>query len=321
MNPNSLPDPAQKVPEPERKGLTRRQVILGSVGAAVGLGAGIPTTLALTAARRPTPASTASSAASPRTKGVTPGKLVKALLATHAFTVAHRGGSRDWPEMSMLGYRNSVAAGVNGLEMSLGRTSDGVWFGLHDATLDRTSGTTNFVAAEHTWAEVQQHLVTSKLSINHSQPDQPYVRFDELVAAFGTTHTIFVDPKATDSAHHAELLSLMAKLVPEPTTVFIAKGYCTGLRWAAAANAAGYTTWGFYYGKDLDSNPALLPVTSLGWDVVGLDYEASDANWATMRSVGKPIIGHIIPTKVAEQRVLDQGAVGLMVSAVAEVLA
>ncbi|MFP3435407.1 hypothetical protein SB781_37230, partial [Paraburkholderia sp. SIMBA_061] len=79
--------------------------------------------------------------------------------------------------------------------ISLARTSDGVWFGLHDETLDRTSGTSGFVAADHTWAEVQTHLISSAETNDPTQAPQPYLRFDELVEAYGSTHTIFVDPK------------------------------------------------------------------------------------------------------------------------------
>src|SRR4051794_28007721 len=72
------------------------------------------------------------------------GLRVPDLLRTRPFYVAHRGGSDDWPECSLLAYRESVARGVDALEMPLARSQDGVWFGLHDETLDRTSGTTGF---------------------------------------------------------------------------------------------------------------------------------------------------------------------------------
>lgn len=333
MNPNSSPLSSPDLPSsageplPPQKRPTRRQVIFGAAGAAIVLGVGIPTALA-TLTRPGTPGTTgASQAASPgQTAPLAPaapvadGLLVPALLAAHPFTAAHRGGSRDWPEMSLLAYRNSVAAHVNALEMSLARTSDGVWFGLHDATLDRTSGTTGFVAAEHTWAEVERHKIRASLTLDHSQSEQPYLKFETLVKEFGSTHTIFVDPKATDSRYFAELLQLMAKLVANPTKTFIAKSYCTGRTWAGVARAAGYTTWGFYYGKDLDSKPGLLELTQDAWSLLGLDFEASDTNWAALRATGKPIVGHIIPSKAAEKRVLREGAQGLMISGVREVL-
>ena len=54
------------------------------------------------------------------------GRLVSDLRSADPFYVAHRGGSRDWPEMSMAAYRAAVGLGVDALEISLARTSDGV---------------------------------------------------------------------------------------------------------------------------------------------------------------------------------------------------
>lgn len=66
-------------------------------------------------------------------------RTVREFIADRPFTIAHRGSDRDWPEMTARAYVGSTAAGAHALEMSLGRTSDGVWFGLHDRSLDRTS--------------------------------------------------------------------------------------------------------------------------------------------------------------------------------------
>ena len=51
-------------------------------------------------------------------------------------------------EDSIHAYRQSVAHGYRALEISVARSADGVWFGLHDTTLDRTSGTVGFAADE-----------------------------------------------------------------------------------------------------------------------------------------------------------------------------
>ena len=113
---------------------SRRVVLAGGLAAATGAGVAVPLTL-----------------------GGGGGKLLPELLASRPFYVAHRGGSADWPECSMEAYARSVDAGVDALEIPVARSADGVWFGLHDATLDRTSGTTGFVAAEHTWAEISRY--------------------------------------------------------------------------------------------------------------------------------------------------------------------
>jgi hypothetical protein len=291
-------------PEPEqgRRRLSRRTLIGGSigVGALVALGAVAESTL-------------------PGLVAPQPGKLVGPLLKSKRFYVAHHGGSADWPEMSMKGYTNSVQDGVDGLEVSLARSSDGVWFGLHDATLDRTSGTNGFVAAEHSWDEIRRFRITSAATNDPSQPAQPYMRFDALVKKYATTHTIFVDPKSVSPVRYPELLGIMGAAVKKPTETFIAKFYCTGKQWAIIARAHHYKTWGFYYGADVDADPTLLSSTQQLWDILGMDYQGSPAAWDAALSYKKEVIGHIIPNRAAEKTAFAKGAAGLMISGISEV--
>lgn len=247
------------------------------------------------------------------------GLLVPKLVARKDFTVAHRGGSLDWPEMSLEAYRRSVELGVNALEISLARTSDGVWFGLHDETLDRTSGTSGFVAAEHTWKEVQRHRITAAATTDPSQPARPYLRFEELVAAYGRSHTIFVDPKVVPVEHFGELFALM-EAVPHPADTFVAKGYCTAQHWPVDARARGYTTWGYYYGSELRADPSLLSRTQDRWTWLGLDYQGGAESWHTLSGTGKPVLAHIVPSQAAADQATTLGASGMVVSGVKEVL-
>ncbi|MGH1526331.1 glycerophosphodiester phosphodiesterase [Leifsonia sp. L25] len=256
----------------------------------------------------------------PRLLGGSPdGLLVPDLIKRAGFTVAHRGGSRDWPEMSMEAYRSSVARGVNALEISLARTSDGVWFGLHDETLDRTSGTSGFVASEHTWAEVRRHRITAAGTTDPHQATQPYLRFEDLVRAYGRSHTIFVDPKVVPSEHFAELFALMGK-VEHPTRTFVAKGYCTAGAWPVDARARGYETWGYYYGAELAADPTQFARTQERWTWLGLDYNGGDEAWRSFTAGAKPVLAHIVPSRAAADTALRLGANGLVVSGVREVL-
>ena len=247
------------------------------------------------------------------------GKLVPQLLAADPFSVAHRGGSADWPEMSLYAYQQSVVRGINAVEISLARTSDGVWFGLHDETLDRTSGTSGFRAADHTWAEVQQYRINPPAGRKDQGP-QPYLRFDDLVAAYGSTHSIFVDPKFAGPTYAAELLSLMVKLVPAAASTFIAKGYCASTSWASAATAQGLRTWGYFYGAEIAATPELFTKNVGAWSALGLDVAATPEQWAQFTATGKPLIGHIVGSPEAADSALRDGAHGLMISAVAEVV-
>lgn len=282
--------------------ISRRAVIGASVGAVAVLAAGaVGVGSLLSVSGRPSP-------------GRTPSPGGSAML-----TVAHHGGSRDWPEMSMLAYRNSVLLGAGALEVSLARTRDGVWFGLHDATLDRTSGTTDFVAAEHTWAEVSQHRISAEGTTNPSQPAQPYARFEDIVAAFAATHVLYVDPKVVPGTYFPELFAIMSR-APSPQRSFVAKGYCTGTDWPTQAAARGYRGWGYYYASEVEADAKLLPSTQARWTTLGLDYNGSPAVWERMRKLGRPVLAHVVPDARGAETARRRGASGMIVSGIREVL-
>ena len=291
--------------------LSRRTVLLGAGGVAV-LGS-VAAALGLRSARL--------SEEAPVTRAAPP-RPVDALLAARTATVAHRGGSGDWPEMSLFAYRQSVAAGVDALEVSLARTSDGVWFGLHDETLDRTSGTTGFVPADHTWSEVQQHRISAAETNDPQQSDQPYARFDEIVAEFGREHALFIDPKYVDARFYPELFEIawMHLGTSDVTQILVGKGYCTQTAWGDLARSKGCETWGYYYADELAGDAELLARTADSWSLLGLDWSAPAESWTTMTATGKPVYGHIVPDLAAARTALDQGAAGLVVSGVAEVV-
>lgn len=300
--PEPRTEPALEAGSGTSRGLvSRRSLILGGIGVGV---------VAIVAAGVPVVANLTSRS----------GKLLDPLLASRGFSVAHGGGSDDWPELSLAAYRNSVGYGVDALEVSLARTSDGVWFGLHDRTLDRTSGTTGFVASEHTWSEVSAHRISAAATHDPSQAAQPYMRLQELLDAYGSSHTIFVDPKYVNPRHYTELFALMEARVGDPHQTYVAKGYFSSVEWARAAHARGYATWGYYYGSDLEKDPGSLGGTQSDWRLLGLDHGASAADWKAVLAFGKPVVGHIIPTKAAAEEADGKGANGLMISGVREVL-
>jgi len=249
---------------------------------------------------------------------------VSDMLATYPFYVAHRGGSKDWPEMSLHAYTQSVFWGMGALELSLARTSDGVWFGLHDSSLDRTSlntgggsGTT-LVASSMTWAQVQQYQIQYPNVSNPASLPQPYMRWEEIIAAYYNSHVLFVDPKYA-SSYTSELLSMMDAL-PGSTSRFVGKSYgttgntanTTGFPHEAAAH--GYKNWGYFYEADYSN----VPTYQGRYDILGMDYTATSTSWTQIMSYGKPVMGHIAPSAAAITTALGYGAVGVMVSGVQE---
>lgn len=211
------------------------------------------------------------------------------------FTIAHRGGSVSFPEMSMHAYTQSAMLGYNALEMSLARTSDGVIYGLHDETLLRTSGI-DVSPATLTWAETQAYTTFGK----------PFLRFTDLIQTY-PNHVVFVDPKHIPHNLLWEVLDIMDANRPER---FVAKYFGISSEWSRLARLRGYLTWGYYYENNLDS----MDSTQGRWDILGLDYNASQAVWDKMLGYGKRVVGHICPSYSAAQMALSKGATGLMVS-------
>ena len=228
-------------------------------------------------------------------KPVTAG--VDSLLSrSEPWIVAHRGGSAEWPEMSLRAYANSVAAGVPALEFSFSLTSDGVAVGVHDQTLQRIDPTAPPRAVSAmTWGEVQ----------GFTTGGEPLISLDTLTQAFGKDHVLFVDPKYSVGSVDAYL----SKLDPAQTII---KYYGDATWLARACRARGFRTWGYLYPAEiLDGRAASW---AQHWDLIGVPWDASEAVWQTARSYGKPILGHICPSQEALSRSLKNGAVGAVCS-------
>ena len=56
--------------------------------------------------------------------------------------IAHRGGSEEWPENTLLAFQKSVELGCDAIETDLHQTKDGEFVIFHDETLERTTNGT-----------------------------------------------------------------------------------------------------------------------------------------------------------------------------------
>jgi len=243
------------------------------------------------------------------------------LQAQHAYS-AHRGGSTNWPEMSLRAYTQAVTRGFDCLEVSLARTSDGVWFGLHDASINRTSGTTGLPnASSMTWADVQNYQINTPPG-NPGYGPAPYMRLEELVDAYGKTHILMVDPKnqAGNSANLTELLDYMdAHGGPDR---WIAKFVGNASVWLNLAKARGYERWVAFYEPDTTygGGTGLATCIANGYaTLLGMDYTAASGAWTEVTSYGLPVMGHVCPTQAAVNQCFTYGAWGAQVSGVSAV--
>lgn len=68
---------------------------------------------------------------------------------------AHRGGSLEAPENTLVAFANGLAAGADRLELDVHGTADGEVVVIHDSTLDRTTNGSGEIRA-HTLAQIQK---------------------------------------------------------------------------------------------------------------------------------------------------------------------
>ncbi len=248
-------------------------------------------------------------------------RSVETMLAAKPFYVAHRGGSKNWPEMSLFAYTQSGYWGAGALEISLARTSDGVWFGLHDQSLDRTSlgkdGAT-LIASSLTWSQVQSYeILGSVASSDPTQPNRPYMRLEDILKAYYPSHVLFLDIKYA-MAYVDEFIAKLATLSGKPRDHIVGKAFGVGGDFPNKMRAAGYKTWGYFYQTNVENGDLAKNVSY--WDILGMDYNADQASWTAIRSYGKPVMAHILPSVSALAAAQAYGADGYMVSGVKAVV-
>lgn len=242
---------------------------------------------------------------------------VAEMLTHEPFYIADRGGQVNWPEASLYAYTQSVLYKAGALEIPLNRTSDGVWFGLLDDSLDRTSGITGGVSpSTMTWAQVQAYTIDPPVGFTGGA--QPYMRIEDIAAVYGNTHILFLDPRFRDADHRTEFLDMVTTLF-SPNRVII-KHYYTYTALAAAAKARGLATYGYYSQSAIDADPNVVTNTHANWDILGLGWDAPTADWTILKAPGKPTIAHNCTTEEAGQIGLGQGADGLMMREVIQTI-
>ena len=235
---------------------------------------------------------------------------VDEMIATPGYTMGHRGNSTRYPEMSMHAYTQTAYRGYGVMELSLARTSDGVFFGLHDDTLQRTSPTAPATAASGlTWAQVRSHLNTTG---EHGGP-APYLLLDDYIATFGASHVTFFDPKAMSSIDRLALYTKLAAEVGTDRAVIKSYGATPGL--ATQAKSHGFLTWGYFYATNLDGTS--FTRYQADWDLLGMECRAALSYWETTlaTAAGRPVIGHVAATQADYDAAMSKGAAGVQVAA------
>ena len=216
--------------------------------------------------------------------------------------VGHRGmsGAGDVVEHTMAAYTRAVECGVDALEISCHRTSDGVWFASHDSTLERLGGPSTPVK-NMTWAQVQAAFA--------GRPEALPVTLKDYLATYGGTHVTIFDPK-TEMARSDEYLALLA---PYKDRVVI-KAFADAGWLFAKVKQAGWATWGYAYARNRGQTwyPDFVQATNL--DFLSMEWNAADDVWTPLVATKKPVIAHIPATAAQVAEGARKGAAGCITS-------
>lgn len=231
-------------------------------------------------------------------------KDIGTMMITRGFLIAHRGGSVSWPEASMRAYTNAVMYGAGALEVSCQKTKDGVWFLNHDRTLQRVDKSApDTPVTEMTWAEIKKYTTIG----------EPFMTVEEYFAAYGSSHITVLDPK-----YSATQWQELKKFFPTDAQGRIIWKFSIDAGWLANQwKSDGWKCWGYSYPDQVTDGR--INEWHKPWDYIGMSWEASDEVWRRTTAIGKPVWGHICPTRQAYDDALAKGAVGCMVSGVANI--
>lgn len=245
---------------------------------------------------------------------------VDAMLAQPGFTWAHRGNSTYFAEESPYAYDHALLRGYAVLEVSMNRTSDGVWVLCHDRDPNRTSGLAAGTlpnVAGMTWAALSAYQNT----ISADGIDQPYLRWADFLERYKDSGALFVlDPKYAwiDNLTYRDEFWAMCDAIGGPSKV-IPKYFIDTTGLASAAASRGYKAWGYAYIATLaDAN---FPTwANAPWAMLGMEVGATQANWTTILGYGKPVVGHIAQSQADFHTAMSKGAAGVQCGASDQIL-
>lgn len=239
-------------------------------------------------------------------------RTVSEMLSNPGFTWAHRGGSANFPEMTLYSYTQSMLIGHGAMEISLARSSDGVWFGHHDETLNRVTGSTeNLKPGDLTWSQLQQYTV------KNGQQDKPFMSINEFIESYPSPGVVVLDIKyGIRNASHIDEFFEICHRFPENTV--IVKYFYDSVNFAQRASAEGFDTWGYAYPANLSDDPQIMDRLS-NWSILGMSTSATQQEWDAVLSLGKPVVGHIAQNLSDYNSGISKGAIGIQCANVVDI--
>ena len=233
------------------------------------------------------------------------GPVVDRFLASKPFYVAHRLGGTEYPEFTQKGLTESLRAGFKALELSVRRCASGEFVLIHDWVTTRTVPGTDYQIWNTPWSTLS----------GLQQASGGFMRLTEVVDQVGDDIVLAIDHKVTSSKQVGSQGDMDSEnalfdyldTIPNAKDRVLIKQFVNG-GVATRGKAKGYKSMCMMYpnevaGADLSS-----------FDVLGMEWNASDDTWDTLKATGKPLIAHIITTQQQADIALARGATGLMAS-------
>ena len=233
------------------------------------------------------------------------GSVVDRFLASKPFYVAHRLGGTEYPEFTRQGLDASLRAGFKALELSVRRCASGEFVLIHDWVTTRTVPGTDYQIWNTPWSTLA----------GLQQASGGFMRLTDVVDSVGQDIVLAIDHKVTSSkptGSQGDMESENALFdyldtIPNAKDRVLIKQFVNG-GVADRAKAKGYKSMCMMYPNEVAGADLAK------WDVLGMEWNAPDDVWATLKATGKPLIAHIITTQQQADMALSKGATGLMAS-------
>lgn len=197
---------------------------------------------------------------------------------------AHRGGSVSWVEETADAYAHSAAWNPNlALEFSMWQTSDGIWVGSHDQNTSRMFGTS---------VDIPTNTYATLAPLRTTVGGFPIFKLTDFLALYGGKRILVLDNKG--GQNQAALLTLLSSYGGASWNIL--KTYAPGGNSiTGTGRSAGYKVWGYYFDADTPN----LASTHANFDILGEDYNATQATWTQVMSYGQPTWAHILNNAAA----------------------
>jgi glycerophosphoryl diester phosphodiesterase len=143
--------------------------------------------------------------------------------------VAHRGASGLAPENTIAAFQLALAMDVDGIELDVHRTVDGVIVAAHDSTVDRTTGANGRIGAME-WARLRELDAGSWFNRLHPELAKPEFSaqripsLEDVIALAGGKAHLYIeikDPDLYPESFESELLSLVRRHRMEDHVTFL----------------------------------------------------------------------------------------------------